>query len=449
MSKLFSAFKKSKVHNTNDTAAMEKQQASSRDTGISLDLANTSRDMFLETNNLYDASKKVYETSDMVMKLVEKDNHSIAIVNKSISSISNNIDSINSESVKTEELSQANISSVDIGKQKISDVVSNMDSLAGTNKSFSEVVEKLQKSSQSIYKVIEYIDDVAKKTNMLSLNASIEAARAGEAGKGFMVITSEISKLAAQSGDFSSNIKKFLTEIEQYVESIRDMVSINNEKINSTHSAINEVKDTLDTIVDKSANLHSNIGKIMESSEHIKKSASDASERSLELMTTHENTLELMREDISEINRQWSIVEHFKVITERLTKLSDTFLSKSLDEKVEKRLMEIGMEIMNYKGDKSTEALQELSKKLGVQNIFYADKNGVFEHCSEMAAAKLNIFQLDKRFVEFTKSGEAVRPYPLSRRFDTGEVCKFMAVKRLDAAGVISVGLSIEDLIRL
>ncbi|MGO0063399.1 methyl-accepting chemotaxis protein [Brevibacillus fluminis] len=72
---------------------------------------------------------------------------------------------------------------------------------------------ELRAKNDNIGKIVGFILDIAKQTNMLALNASIEAQRAGMHGRGFSVIAEHIRQLSIQTGQSAAQIQTFVGEI--------------------------------------------------------------------------------------------------------------------------------------------------------------------------------------------------------------------------------------------
>ena len=77
----------------------------------------------------------------------------------------------------------------------------------------------LRGKSREIGEIVNLIDTIAFRTNILALNASVEASKAGDAGRGFAVVAQEVRALATRSADSARRISEIVAgstlEIEQ------------------------------------------------------------------------------------------------------------------------------------------------------------------------------------------------------------------------------------------
>ena len=91
--------------------------------------------------------------------------------------------------------------------------------------------------------IINFIEGIAKQTNLLGLNAAIEASRAGELGRGFGVVASEIRKLSGSS-------TQSITEINTILKTIKDSVGIVEKSIGTSMMSSEKQEQSLTQIVD-------------------------------------------------------------------------------------------------------------------------------------------------------------------------------------------------------
>lgn len=121
------------------------------------------------------------------------------------------------------------------------------------NTEVSNLLTKMQKSSNVLLEANKAISGIASQTNLLAMNAAIEAAHAGSAGKGFAVVADEIRKLAEESAKQSKDIGNELKSVSEQIENVVGQAEIStesfkkvDEEITATTELVLQIKNAME-----------------------------------------------------------------------------------------------------------------------------------------------------------------------------------------------------------
>jgi methyl-accepting chemotaxis protein len=110
----------------------------------------------------------------------------------------------------------------------------------------------IREATRQILQAVQVIQDIARQTNLLSLNAAIEAAKAGAQGKGFAVVAEEVRKLAERSARAATEIRGLTDRTEETVTQGIESVANTLERLGSIQARIAEVSQQVQGVADLS-----------------------------------------------------------------------------------------------------------------------------------------------------------------------------------------------------
>lgn len=105
-------------------------------------------------------------------------------------------------------------STAESGRTNIIRLEKAMQGLMGATVSISKKLGIINDKANNITAIVTTINKISDQTNLLSLNAAIEAEKAGEYGKGFSVVAREITRLADQTANATSDIERMVGEMQ-------------------------------------------------------------------------------------------------------------------------------------------------------------------------------------------------------------------------------------------
>ena len=183
--------------------------------------------------------KFVTETRDAALQLSSSSTEVLAAATQNESSTSAQASAVHETTATMEELKGAShqiaenaqmvasiaeqtLSGAKQGEGAIRSFMASMEKVRHNAVEVDDAIAKLSKRVERIGTVVEVIDEIADRSDLLALNAALEGAKAGEAGRGFSIVAAEMRRLAENVMESTKEIKNLITEIREATHAAKE-----------------------------------------------------------------------------------------------------------------------------------------------------------------------------------------------------------------------------------
>ncbi|WP_005037338.1 methyl-accepting chemotaxis protein [Holophaga foetida] len=203
--------------------------------------ASGATELAATTQELEAATSDISRSADAQRSEVGRSSQAIQAVAKSVEDVRH----------RTSQAEKLSAASLQASSEGMTNVGESTDAMAA-----------IQESSEKVGRITTLIADIARQTNLLSLNAAIEAAKAGVHGRGFAVVADEIRKLAERSGSAAR-------EISGLIEESGERVGVGSRAVQNVNASLQLIQENIRDYADQIKEIASSMEAQSQASSHV------------------------------------------------------------------------------------------------------------------------------------------------------------------------------------
>ncbi len=173
------------------------------------------RQMDTVTEQLVGNAAGLAATAEQQVTGVDAQSAAVAQTTSTIEELAATAGSIAEIAVRVSQFAGSTRLDVESGAQAVEDTSVAMDQIASRVEELATRADALRERIARVGLTTQSIDELARRTTILAVNAQIEAARAGEHGHGFATVANEVNTLAERARTATAQIARIVAELEQ------------------------------------------------------------------------------------------------------------------------------------------------------------------------------------------------------------------------------------------
>lgn len=178
-------------------------------------------------------TKGMEELLFSLSKMAKEEMTEISRTRQNITSLAQNAGQMAQSVKEVEKVAISEAERARASADAMNETTRSMDRIRENIQETSKKIKRLGEDSLRIGEILESMNEMTRKTNLLAINAAIEANAAGEAGRSFAIVAQEIKKLSDSSGQLTAQIDRLVGEM---IGSTKEVGASMEESINEVVS---------------------------------------------------------------------------------------------------------------------------------------------------------------------------------------------------------------------